>query len=243
MSLALRSRRRVVAVMAAVLLTTGLAACGGADQPTRAITPAPVVGTEGEGFNGTLVDPPLRPAEVVLHDTGGATVDLSRPDPDKVTALFFGFTNCDDVCPTTMADLAAARRSLPPALAKQVIVRFVTVDPRRDTPAVLERWLNQFDQDFVGLRGPTELVNQAERSLYIPESGEESPAPDHDHTASSPADHHAGGQHESPSDGADYEVAHSGSVYVFGPGDRLLLYTGGTTPQQYGKDFRRLLTS
>jgi protein SCO1/2 len=98
---------------------------------------------------------------------------------------------------------------------------------------VLERWLGRFDPDFIGLRGPIELVHQAEQSLYAPESGDESP----------PAGHHTGDHGHSSKAGADYEVSHSGSVYVFGPGDKLLLYTGGTSPEEYAKDFTRLLTA
>lgn len=64
-------------------------------------TPVAVVQGDDDGFNGTLVDPPLRPAHVVLRDTHGARFDLGRPAPGKVTALFFGFTNCDDVYPSS----------------------------------------------------------------------------------------------------------------------------------------------
>jgi protein SCO1/2 len=173
----------------------------------------------------------LRPAQVVLTDTHGARFDLGQPAPGKVTAVFFGFTNCDDVCPTTMADLAAARRSLPPAVAQRVSVVFVTVDPQRDTPPALEQWLGRFDPDFIGLRGPTDLVHQVERSLYLPESGGKS-SPTADHTP----------EHDlAAKEPVDYEVDHAASVYVFGPGDKMVLHSGGTTPQQYAEDFTRLL--
>lgn len=223
----MNSKMHSAAAALAVLLAgaAGLTACA------RTETPVAVVQGDDDGFNGTLVDPPLRPAHVVLMDTHGARFDLGRPAPGKVTALFFGFTNCDDVCPTTMADLAAARRSLAPAVAQKVSVVFVTVDPQRDTPPALEQWLGRFDQDFIGLRGPTNLVHQAERSLYLPES---------DGKSSSTADR-TSGHDESAKDGVDYEVDHSGSVYVFGPGDKMVLHSGGTTPQQYAEDFTHLL--
>jgi cytochrome oxidase Cu insertion factor (SCO1/SenC/PrrC family) len=144
-----------------------------------------------------------------------------------------------------MAGLAAARRSLPPALADKVTAVLVTVDPLRDTPPVLERWLGQFDPDFIGLHAPTELVNQAERSLYPPESGEESaPA----------ADPGTGGHHESsPSATTPVVMRRHRSLRlttrcpnparsVFCPGDKLLLYAGGTPAQEYAEDFTRLLT-
>lgn len=227
----MKSKQRSAAAVIAVLLgVLGLTACAG-DNNARTGSPAAVVEADKDGFNGTLIDPPLRSASVVLTDTGGAQFNLAQPAPDRVTALFFGFTNCDDVCPTTMADLATARRSLPPALAKKVSVVFVTVDPKRDTPAVLDEWLGRFDPDFIGLTGPLEQVHRLERSLYLPESGE-SPAAEHQDS---------GDQHESGVDETDYEVDHSGSVYLFGPGDKLVLHSGGTTPQQYADDFAHLL--
>lgn len=96
---------------------------------------------------------------------------------------------------------------------------------------MLEQWLGRSDQDFIGLRGSTDLVHQVERSLYFPESGGKS-SPTADHTSE-----HA----ESAGDGVDYDVDHSGSVYIFGPGDKLVLHSGGTTPQQYAEDFTHLL--
>lgn len=207
---------------AAVLVSGALAGCGSGTAPSSQETPA-VVEAVDDGFHGRLVDPPLRPPRVVLRDAAGRAVDLSRPAPTAATVLFFGFTHCDDVCPTTIADLAVARRSLPPALADRVVVLFVTFDPDRDTPAVLQAWLRQFDSDFVGLRGPTEAVHQAERSLYLPESSPAGPT-----ATPRPTGHHPQGQADE-----EYPVDHAGSVWVFGPGDTTLLYTGGATPQQY----------
>ena len=134
MSPAITSKIRLAAAVLAGLLlgATGLTACSGQDQG-RSESPVAVV-EANNGFNGTLIDPPLRPANVVLKDTHGTQFNLARLAPDKVTALFFGFTNCDDVCPTTMADLASARRSLPPSLAGKVTVLFVTVDPIETRP-------------------------------------------------------------------------------------------------------------
>ena len=221
-------------VIAALLGVVGLTACSG-NNNTRTDRPAVVVEAD-DGFNGTLIDPPLRPAGVVLTDTRGAQFNPARLAPDKVTALYFGFTNCDDVCPTTMADLATGRRALPKALAEKVTVIFVTVDPKRDTPTVLEEWLGRFDPDFIGLTGPLEHIHQLERSLYLPESGKGSPTAEHT------SDDHED-DHERAKDGTDYEVDHSGSVYLFGPGDKLVLHSGGTTPRQYADDFTHLLNT
>ena len=213
----------------------GLVACGTNAPPDGAAAPA-TVNTRDDGYAGTLVtDPPMRPAEVLLRDTRGAPHPLDQVGDEGVIALFFGFTHCDDVCPTTMADLAAARRALPEPLAQRVEVAFVTVDPRRDTARVLDRWLGRFDPSFVGLRGPVAQVHQLEDSLYAAQSAVEKPT-------GGPGHHH--GDSDGASGSAEgYEVSHSGSVYVFGPGGRSLLYTGGTTPAEYTADLTRLLGS
>ena len=88
---------------------------------------------------------------------------LSLPDADgrmrtlvdfkgKVTVVFFGYTQCPDVCPTTMAELAAVRQSLG-AQGADVQGVFVTLDPERDTPEVLKAYVGNFSPDFVALRG------------------------------------------------------------------------------------------
>ena len=232
--------RRILQAFTATLLAAGvLTACGTASPNDQKTGAAARVERDKDGLNGTLVDPPLRLANVTLRDTRGNPVRLNELPPSKVTALFFGFTHCEDVCPTTMADLASARRALPGALANRVHVVFVTVDPRRDTPFVLRTWLDQFDTQTVGLRGPTALVHQAERSLYADQSTKapaepsaKAQADDHDHE-------HAPGS--SATSGTDYQVNHSGSVYVFGPNGETVLYSGGTTVDQYAADFTRLL--
>ena len=70
----------------------------------------------------------------------------------KVVVLFFGYTHCPDVCPTTMAELSQALQQLGPDDAKRVQVLFVTVDPARDTPALLAQYVPAFNPTFVGLR-------------------------------------------------------------------------------------------
>lgn len=71
---------------------------------------------------------------------------------DKVVFLFFGFTQCPDVCPTTMAEMAAVMKALGPKAA-QVQVLFVTVDPERDTQELLSQYVPAFHPSFIGLRG------------------------------------------------------------------------------------------
>jgi protein SCO1/2 len=225
------------------LATIGVAGC--ASQDARSNGPAIVTEVDTDEFHGTLVDPPLAPAPVTLRDTDGNRVRLDQLRPDAATAVFFGFTNCHDVCPTTMADLAAARRSLPAATADDVDLVFITVDPRRDTSSVLRRWLDQFDPDIVGLRAPVQRVHRAEDALYASQSSKASP----------PAAEEDGGAHEHPQSGETdeghthpdgdpdgYAMDHTSVVYMFGPNDTTLIYTGGATPTDYADDLTRLLS-
>ena len=222
-----RRQRSGVAAVAILAATVTLGACGTTSSSNDASAPAAIVHTKDDGFAGTLIeDPPFKLADVVLSDTAGKPYRLGGLAPDRVTAVFFGFTNCDDVCPTAMADLAAARRALPAATAAKVDVVFITVDPNRDTAPVLRSWLGGFDKSFVGLRGPMALVHQAEDSLHSTRSEIEPSGSGHDEGGDSET--HGG-------------VSHSGSIYVFGPPDKSVLYSGGTTVAGYAKDFTRLL--
>ncbi|MEJ7704387.1 MAG: SCO family protein [Geodermatophilaceae bacterium] len=108
--------------------------------------------------------------DLTLLDTAGRPFSLAdRPD-DEVTVIFFGYTHCPDVCPTTMADLAVAGRQLPPEVREQVTVAFITEDPQRDTPEALRAWLDQFDSSFLGLLGGNEATQAALAELLLPET-------------------------------------------------------------------------
>lgn len=109
----------------------------------------------------------LRPSFVLTADDG-STYDFAARTAGRPTVLFFGYTDCPDVCPTTMADLAAGLRSLPPEVADQVEVVFVTTDPGRDTPEVLDEYLAHFDESFVGLTGTAEQVEAAQQAAGVP---------------------------------------------------------------------------
>lgn len=103
-------------------------------------------------------DPPRQAPEFSLQGSNGAPVRLGAYR-GKVVALGFGYTSCPDVCPTTLADLAKARKKLgAPAEDFQVI--YVTVDPERDSAALLRTYLGAFDPTFLGATGaPRELAD------------------------------------------------------------------------------------
>jgi protein SCO1/2 len=111
--------------------------------------------------SGTWLPRPRSVAEFHLQDVAGRDFDLDslRGHP---TLLFFGFTNCPDVCPTTLATLAQLQRS-PPLADAQVV--FVSIDPQRDTPTAIKTYLDAFSDRFVGVRGDPGALAPLLRSL------------------------------------------------------------------------------
>jgi len=104
-------------------------------------------------FRGTMYAEPYPPApEIELIRANGASFRL-REMRGNTVLLFFGYTSCPDVCPTTLAELKQALEKLDEEDAKQVQVLFVTVDPERDTPERVQEYVNHFNPDFIGLSG------------------------------------------------------------------------------------------
>ncbi len=224
------------AVLAAGLVLTG---CGeGATEATEASSGAGLTVTGADdGFHGTLLDPAPPLPGLALPATDGELFDLGDRPADEVTVLFFGYTHCPDLCPTTMADLARAREMLAPEVRDRVQVVFVTEDPARDTPQLLRAWLDRFDPEFTGLIGGNDGTAAALAELYLPESAQvadPSGAIDHPHDDEHEGDGHSHG---------DYGVDHAGTAYAWGPGGQALIYTGGTTPEHYAEDLTRLATA
>ena len=119
-------------------------------------------------YRGGLVTPPLPKPRFVLTDTSGAPFDFWNRTQGSVTLLFFGYTYCPDQCPMHMANIGAALKKLPPDIADQVKLVFVTTDPARDTPAELRRWLDNFDRHFVGLTGSEAALEAAQKAAGVP---------------------------------------------------------------------------
>ena len=116
-----------------------------------------------------LVPTPLpRKPDFTLTDTSGRPFHFAAHTRGKLTYLYFGYTHCPDVCPTTIADLAAALRAVSPAVRRRVEVVFVTVDPARDTRPVLRAWLDHYNRSFVGLRGSERAILAAGRAAGVP---------------------------------------------------------------------------
>jgi protein SCO1 len=102
---------------------------------------------------------------LALPDADGKTRTLAEFQ-GKVVIVFFGFAQCPDVCPTTLAEIAEVRSKLGAGGAKVQPV-FVTVDPERDTPAVLKEYVKPFGADIVALRGTLEQTQAAARSFKV----------------------------------------------------------------------------
>jgi len=107
-------------------------------------------------FRGSLIDPPVPAADFELTDQHGQTFRLSEHN-GKIVLLFFGYTNCPDVCPLTLSEFKRIKASLG-SQASDVRFVFITVDPERDTGEVLGQYIQNFDTDFVGLSGEREVL-------------------------------------------------------------------------------------
>jgi protein SCO1/2 len=124
----------------------------------------------GQGNTGRVVSAESGATDVsiprpafTLTDTDGNPFAFAERTAGRLTFLEFGYTNCPDVCPVHMANLATVITNLAPSDRMRTTVVFVTVDPDRDSPAVLRKWLNAFSVDFIGLRGSREQVDAAQK--------------------------------------------------------------------------------
>lgn len=124
-------------------------------------------GQWGNGFapDGADLSPMARGMDFYLYDTEGAPRPL-RSFRGKALVLFFGFTHCPDVCPTTLARAAQVKRKLGADAAK-VQFAFATLDPQRDTPNVLRTYVKAFDPDFIGLTGSEGDIRVAAGNLKV----------------------------------------------------------------------------
>ncbi|MFJ4368697.1 SCO family protein [Streptomyces chartreusis] len=151
------------ALLAAATLT--LTACGnGADDAS----PVTVVSEEpGSDRAAIVLDKPFEKPDLVLTDTNGKKYDLRKETQGKPTLIYFGYTNCPDVCPLTMNNIAVAKKQLPKAEQDELNVVFVTTDPERDTAPALGKWLKGIDSQVVGLTGDFATIQAGARTLGI----------------------------------------------------------------------------
>ncbi|SES44151.1 protein SCO1/2 [Streptomyces sp. yr375] len=153
----------VAALLAAATLT--LSACGSGDSDGGSAVA--VVSGDTSQQAATVLDQPFTKPDLVLTDTQGKPYDLRKETAGHPTLIYFGYTNCPDVCPLTMSNIAVAKKQLPKAEQDELRIVFVTTDPDRDTPAALGKWLKGIDPQVVGLSGKFATIQAAARTLGI----------------------------------------------------------------------------
>lgn len=152
-----------------------------------------------------------------LTDHNGQTRTLAD-FRGKVVAVFFGYTHCPDVCPTTLSDFAAALRQLGP-LAERVQVIFVTVDPARDTPDLLRQFVPAFHPSFLGMYTDAASLGRLASEFKVVYQKSSVKAAD------------------------DYLIDHSAGTYVYDQkGNLRLLMPYGSSPDAIASDLKTLLS-
>ena len=196
-------RREVVLAALAALAATGC------DK----LLPGSTTPFNGVDITGSDLGPDFR-----LTDHNGKERTLAD-FRGKVVALFFGYTHCPDVCPTTLSDMANALQSLGPD-APRVQVLFATLDPKRDTAELLKNYVPAFNPTFLGLRGDAAAQAKVTKDFKIYAAERPGKTPE------------------------SYTVDHSAQTLVFDTRGKLrLMLPYGTPGDKIASDFRILLNS
>lgn len=132
--------RRWLAGAGALVSVALLAACGQDDSASTS-------------FTGTVLDTPFEVAAQPLTGPDGEPYSLVEDTDKRLTLVFYGYTNCPDICGQVMSTLATTMTRLDDADREQVEVVFVTTDPARDTTEVVNEYVTRYDESFVGVTG------------------------------------------------------------------------------------------
>lgn len=151
-----------------------------------------------------------------LTDTSGKTVTAEDTD-GNIRLMFFGFTSCPDICPTTLQKLARVVKNLPEPTRQDVKIIFVSVDPERDTPERIKSYVEFFSDSIIGLTGSEENLRELSKR-YRTTFG-----------------------YEAPNEDGNYDVSHSSAVYVFDrDGEARLLVRPGQSTEALIADLKAL---
>jgi protein SCO1/2 len=168
-------------------------------------------------FRGGVLEPPKPATDLTLTTQDGKPFKLSA-EQGKVVALWFGYTFCPDVCPTTLVELTQARQQLGKNADRLRIV-FVTVDPERDTPERLREYVKAFGGNFIAATGTPERLAQARKAYGV-----------------------VAEKRVVKGTSAAYLIDHSAFVYVVDPAGRLrLMFPFGMSVEDMVHDFKLLL--
>lgn len=175
---------------------------------------AAAVSADAPTFKAGVFSPSRQAPDFSLQGSDGQELKLSRYR-DKVVVLGFGFTSCAEVCPTTLATLAQARRKLGIA-AKDVQIVYITVDPERDVAERMKKYLSTFDPTFIGGSGTAEQLSAVRKDYGV--------------------------FAERNAQGNSYSVAHSSFTYLVDRrGSLRALMPYGHGPDDYVQDLQILL--
>jgi protein SCO1 len=157
--------RPVVAALAVLVLV----AAGCSSSKAK---PKDLVGQNQVGpYQGAGLEPPQPRPSFTLTDTAGRSFAFGTRTAGHPTFLYFGYTNCPDVCPETMADIGIALSKVPASVAARTYVVFISTDVKHDTGPVIKQWLANFSAQskatWVGLRGTQAQVDAAQAAAHI----------------------------------------------------------------------------
>jgi protein SCO1/2 len=207
----------VVRALLAGLMLVVLAGCGSSSDTGAPVTN--ISASDDDGYHGILMDAPYGDPysvpDVPLTDTSGKTFDLATQP--RRTLVFFGYTNCPDICQIVMSTIASAMTRLSADERKQLQVVFVTTDPSRDTKSVLRTYLDRFNPDFVGVTGPLAQIVRLAGPMGIDILKGQKLA--------------SGG----------YEVEHTTNVIAVRAAKGDLVWTASTSPADMASDLRKIL--
>jgi protein SCO1/2 len=208
-----------VASAAALLLAAcGSGAGSGSHSGSGADAAAQVGGQQGatSPYQGLNPGRTFAKPDVTLTDTSGKPFDLARQTAGKTVLLYFGYTHCPDVCPTTLFDVSEIFTRLGPD-ADRVGALFVTVDPERDTPATLKDYMASFDPHVRGLTGDPAAVTATEKAYRVYSK-------------------------KVPLDEGDYAMDHTAIVYLMDKDGRFVApFNLKRKPEEAAADLRRYL--
>jgi len=216
MSWSMRRSRACGRLLVAATIAA-LIGCGREEDAALRSEPEPTLLRGPSGWYGSEVPDPKPLPTVRLVGADNRPFDLAA-ERGRVVLFFLGYTQCPDICPVTLAQWARVRRALGPDSARVRFV-FISIDPERDTPEIVERYAHQFDPAIVGLTGRRTEIDAVQREFGVT-SFAEAPQPSDTGagTAALHRGHHAHGAADSasaPASGAGaYTVAHPSRVFV-----------------------------